>query len=189
MRLFIGLDLPDDIKERLAGMSGGLPGARWVPPENMHLTLRFIGEVDNAQARDLDDALSAVDGKGFDLTLKGIGSFGEANRLRALWAGVEPSEPLNRLQAKVEQAAVRAGLQVERRKFKPHVTLARFRADPPELKLSHYLSQHALFRAGPFPIQDFTLFSSFLGSEGALYEAEAVYPLERVAVPPERERL
>jgi len=179
MRLFIAIALPEEVKERLAGLAGGLPGARWVPPANMHLTLRFVGEIDNGQARDLDDALSLIDGKGFDLVLRGIGAFAESHRLRSLWVGVEPVEPLLRLQAKVEQAVVRAGLPVERRKFKPHVTLARFRSDPPEQKLSDYLAQHGLFRAAPVAVHDFTLFSSFLGSEGAIYSAEAVYPLER----------
>ncbi|MEX0758479.1 MAG: RNA 2',3'-cyclic phosphodiesterase [Tistlia sp.] len=112
--------------------------------------------------------------------MRGLGTFDEGRRLRSLWVGVEPSEPLQRLQAKVETAAQRAGLPAERRKFKPHVTLARFKDNPPEQKLQHYLAAHGLFRCGPFPVEDFVLYSSFLAHTGALYQAEAVYPLQRM---------
>ncbi|SMF78154.1 2'-5' RNA ligase [Tistlia consotensis] len=181
MRLFIALSLPEEVRERLSLLAHGLPSARWVAPESLHLTLRFIGEVDGPQARDLDDMLSTIDLPEFELTLRGLGTFDEGRRLRSLWAGVEANEPLQRLQAKIESAAQRAGLPAERRKFKPHVTLARFKDNPPELKLQHYLAAHGLFRCGPFPVEDFVLFSSFLAHTGALYSPEAVYPLERVA--------
>ena len=181
MRLFIALSLPEEVRERLSLLAGGLPGARWVAPESLHLTLRFVGEVDAPQAHDLDDVLSTIDLPEFELTLRGLGTFDEGRRLRSLWAGVEPNETLLRLQAKVESAAQRAGLPAERRKFKPHVTLARFKDNPPGNKLQEYLAAHGLFRCGPFPVEEFVLYSSFLAHTGALYSPEAVYPLERVA--------
>lgn len=178
MRLFVALSLPDEIRERLAMMASGLPSARWVKPENYHITLRFIGEVDNHVARDIDDALSGVHVPEFEVSLVGIGQFGEGKKLRSLWTGVESGEPLQRLQTKVESAVVRAGLQPEGRKFKPHVTLARFKESPGP-KLGQYLHSHGLFRSPPFMVREFVLYSSFLAREGAIYRPEAVYELDR----------
>lgn len=176
IRLFVALALPADLRGRLCGLSSGLPGARWVDGANLHLTLRFIGEVDGHAAEDIDAALSGVQGKRFSVSISGIGQFGDERRLRQLWAGVEPNESLERLQAKIETALQRAGLEPEKRRFKPHVTLARFKANPGE-RLQDYIVQHALFRAEPFEVTEFTLFSSYLSREGAIYAPEAAYPL------------
>lgn len=177
MRLFIALSLPDTLRERLCGLCSGLPGARWVAPENLHLTLRFIGEVDGRDAEDIDAALSGIRFPRFPLTLAGVGEFGDGKRLRSVWVGVEANELLERLQAKVEQAVQRAGQPPEKRKFKPHVTLARFKSHPGD-KLQSYFTERSLFRCPPFEVQDFTLYSSFLAHEGAIYRPEAVYPLD-----------
>lgn len=177
MRLFIALNLPEEVRERLAGVGGGVPGARWVPVENLHLTLRFLGEVDNQLAADIDDMLHAIDARGFELTLAGVGAFTEGKRINALWAGVEANEALIRLQAKIDQAVVRAGASPERRKFKPHVTLARGRIENGP-KLEQFLVRHSLLRIGPIPIEEFTLYSSHLQNSGPLYAPEVVYPLE-----------
>src|SRR5690625_1850348 len=179
MRLFIALSLPDEVRDRLAAISGGIPGARCVEPENLHLTLRFLGEVDNGLARDVDNALTQIDVEAFELTLSGLGFFTEGKRvITALWAGIESNPPLSRLQAKVEQAAVRAGLPPERRKFKPHVTLARGRIENSP-KLEQFMMSHALLRIGAIPIESFTLYSSHLQPNGAIYSPEVVYPLSR----------
>jgi 2'-5' RNA ligase len=180
MRLFVALSLPEEIRQALASLTGGLPGARWVPPENYHLTLRFIGQVHNGEAEDIDDALTALRGKGFELSLKGLGCFCEGPRPTSLWAGVQADEGLTRLQAKVESALVRAGLRPEKRKFTPHVTLARFKHDPGP-KLHQLLTHHALFRTPPFQVEDFVLYSSYLAHTGAIYEPERVYELEPAA--------
>lgn len=176
MRLFVALSLPADLRQRLNGLSCGLPGARWVAPENLHLTLRFIGEVGGHDAEDIDAALAGIQFPRFSLTLAGVGEFGDDRRLRSLWAGVEPSEMLDRLQAKVEQAVQRAGQPPEKRKFKPHVTLARFKSHPGG-RLKDYFTERALFRAPAFEVTEFTMFSSYLSHEGAIYAPEAVYPL------------
>ena len=176
MRLFVALALPADLRSHLCSLSSGLPGARWVDPANLHLTLRFIGEVDGHAAEDIDAALSGIQGKRFAVTLSGVGQFGDYRRLRALWVGVEPNEAMERLQAKIETALQRAGLEPEKRKFKPHVTLARFKGNPGN-RLQDYMVRHALFRAEPFEVGEFTLFSSYLASQGAIYAPEAVYPL------------
>jgi len=176
MRLFIALPLPDDLRERLATLQRGLKAARWVKPENLHLTLRFLGELDGRQAGDVDAALSALGGEAFSLSLAGLDCFGERRNLRALWVGVADPEPTRRLQAKVERAVQQAGIEADRRKFKPHVTLARFkRALCPDL--SGYLQSNNLFRSEPVAVTEFVLFSSFLTREGPIYRPEASYPL------------
>jgi RNA 2',3'-cyclic 3'-phosphodiesterase len=177
MRLFVAITLPDPLRSRLCSLCNGLPGARWVAPENLHLTLRFIGEVEGHNAEDIDAALSGIRLPRFPLTLSGVGEFADGRRLRSIWVGVEPSEMLERLQAKVEQAVQRAGQPPEKRKFKPHVTLARFKSHP-GAKLQTYFSERSLFRAPPFEVSDFTLYSSYLAHEGAIYSPEAVYPLD-----------
>jgi len=182
VRLFVALSLPEEIQDRLGDLECGLPGVRWVPQDNLHLTLRFIGEVDGALARDVDEALSAIRMAGFEMTLAGVGTFGEGRKLRALWAGVEPNPELMRLQAKIEQALIRSGLPPEARKFAPHVSLARLKngtAVPPD-KLQGFLHDNALFRAPPIQVEAFTLYSSFLSSSGAIYTPEADYPLDPV---------
>ncbi len=177
MRLFVALSLPDEVRARLAVLANGLPGARWVAPNNLHLSLRFLGELDGAEAADVDAALSRVQAPAFDMTLSGIGHFGEGRNLRALWVGVAPNPALMHLHDKVEKALVRTGLAPEGRKFKPHVTLARFKRNP-GARLRDYLVDHGLLRLGPIPVRDFRLYSSFLSSQGALYRVEASYPLE-----------
>ncbi|MGH7930283.1 MAG: RNA 2',3'-cyclic phosphodiesterase [Candidatus Binatia bacterium] len=176
MRLFVAVPVPEDIRERLALLCAGLPSAKWVSPENMHLTLRFVGNVDGLQASDIDSALSMVRGEGFMLTLAGLGQFSEGQKVRSLWVGAESNPLLMRLRDKVEHAVVRAGLPPESRKFKPHITLARFQSNP-GAKLGAYLAEYSLFRASPFAVQRFALFSSFLTRNGAIHSPEAYYSL------------
>ena len=178
MRLFVAIPLPLDLRERLARLDSGLPGARWVSEENFHLTLRFLGEVDGAQAHDLDAALSRIRMPSFDLSLTGVGHFGEGSKLRTVWAGVERNEQLLRLREKVENACQAAGLPPDGRKFRPHVTLARFKSSPGAGKLQDYMSRHSLLRFGPFTVDGFALFSSFLKHSGAIYRIEAEYALD-----------
>ena len=176
IRLFVGIPIPADIKLRLSLMSGGLPGARWVNEENYHLTLRFIGEVDEGLADDIDATLGQIDHAAFELSLEGAGYFGKPNAARAVWAGVAKSENLLHLHAKIETALQRMGQPAEERKYTPHVTLARMRGTP-KAKLDEYIAGHMGFAAGPIAVRSFTLFSSFLSSSGAIYIPEANYTL------------
>ena len=177
MRLFVALTLPEDVRLRLSALANGLPGARWVKPDNLHLTLRFLGELDNTLAADVDDALAQIHTPRFDLTLNGVGHFGEGRKLRALWVGVDADTELMRLQEKIEQSRIRAGLPPEPRKFKPHITLARFKRNP-GARLQDYLVEHNLLHAGPIAIESFELYSSFHSADGAIYRVEASYPLD-----------
>lgn len=186
MRLFVAIPLPEALCDRLAQMSGGLDNTRWVDPENMHLTLRFLGELDGREAADVDATLGAISAPTFELELTGVDTFGNGKKVSTLWVGVDAPEPLTRLQNKVEKAVQRAGLEPEGRKFRPHVTLARFKG-PPGPKLETFLQQYALFRSGPVHVDRFVLYSSKLTPKGPIYRAEAEYPLEP-AVPPGADR-
>lgn len=177
IRLFVGLELPPEARQRLALLAGaGIPGARWVPPANYHLTLRFIGEVPGHVAEEIDLALAGLRAPGFTLELAGLGTFAKGGRDTALWAGVSRNPALEHLAAKVETAMQRLGLAPERRRFAPHVTLARLDNAVPE-KLAAFVQAHNLFRAAPFEVAHFTLFSSRLGKEAAVYTPEVEYPL------------
>ena len=176
MRLFVALDLPWPLRENLARLGFGMPGVRWVPPENMHLTLRFIGEVPNWRAEEIDLALNAIKGRVFPLVLTGVGVFEKGGRVTALWAGSERSPQREHLQTKIETALQRAGLEAERRRFTPHVTLARL-DQPASEKITRFMQGNNLFRAEAFPVEHFTLFSSQLGKEGSVYTAENDYRL------------
>jgi RNA 2',3'-cyclic 3'-phosphodiesterase len=176
-RLFVALALPVALKAQLAGLAGGgIPGAKWVPPENYHLTLRFIGEVETWRAEEVDEALASIRAPSFELSLRGLGTFEKGGKVQALWVGAEKTEGLAFLQGKVETALQRVGLERERRRFAPHVTLARTEKAPPE-KLIAYVQAHNLFRAPPVPVETFTLFSSRLGKEQAVYVPEVEYGL------------
>jgi 2'-5' RNA ligase len=177
IRLFVGLELPASLRQRLSVLAGGIPGARWVPAENFHITLRFVGEVPPHRAEEIDHALSAVGAGAFPLSLSGVGTFSKGGRAIALWAGVERSAALEHLQTKVETALQRAGEPAERRRFSPHVTLARLSDIVVEAKLGAFVQANNLFRAGPFEVGHFTLFSSRLGREASVYTAEVEYPL------------
>jgi RNA 2',3'-cyclic 3'-phosphodiesterase len=176
MRLFVGLDLPWEVRERLALLGGGIPGARWVPSDNYHITLRFIGEVSSPQAEEIDHALATLRARSFAMTLAGVGTFDKAGRPVALYASVERSAQLEHLHGKIETACQRAGLPAERRRFTPHVTLARL-DNAAHAKLAAFVQAHNLFRTEPVPVGHFTLFSSQLGKEASVYTPEVEYPL------------
>lgn len=178
MRLFVALDLPDELRARLAMLaSPAIPGARWVPRENYHVTLRFIGEAAAWQAEEIDQALAALRAPGFDLSLAGIGSFAaKGGKGMTLWAGVERNAALDHLRAKVETAVQRIGLEPERRRFAPHVSLARL-DNPPRAKLAEWLQANGLFRCPPVRMEHFTLFSSLLNKDHPVYTPEVEYAL------------
>lgn len=177
IRLFVGLEIPEELRRRMASLARGVDIARWVPEENIHITLRFIGEVPGDQAEDLAAALETVRAAPFPLTLSGAGHFESRGRVRALWLGVDRNGDLNALYDKVESALVRAGQPPESRKFKPHVTLARLK-DARASAVSGWLAANTLFKAVPITVNRFVLFSSHLGRKGAIYTPEVVFPLK-----------
>jgi RNA 2',3'-cyclic 3'-phosphodiesterase len=176
LRLFVGIGFPPELKLRLSLLCSGISGAKWVDPGNFHLTLRFIGEIAEDRAADVDDALVRLRARRFALQLAGTGVFGGGDKPRSLWIGVERGPELVALRDKIEQALIRAGLPPEPRKFAPHVTLARVR-NPPIDQLGEFLAVHARFRAEPLPVEAFSLIASFQTKSGSVYEDQADYPL------------
>jgi 2'-5' RNA ligase len=176
IRLFAALPIPPEIAEGLARRQEGVPGARWSSAENLHLTLRFFGELPEMTAADLDEALAAVGGGGFDVELAGVGAFGEAQDVRSLWAGVTPSSALTQLAKRCETAARRCGLKPETRVFRPHVTLAYLKRAPAP-KVAAWVQDHNLLRSPSWRATWFGLYSSWRSEDGSRYELERTYPL------------
>ena len=178
IRVFFGLELPEELRERIAMISGGIERARFVPADSLHITLRFIGEVDEPTAHDIAQAADDVRFEPVAVTLIGAGHFESRNRVSTVWLGVEPSAELIRLRQRIEASLVRAGLAPERRKFKPHVTVARINQGRPD-EIHHWLAANTMFRAVPFLARRFVLYSSTLGREGPTYSAECSFPQPR----------
>lgn len=174
-RLFTGVEIPSGIGQALASLRGGLPGARWIDPGNYHLTLRFIGDVDDMTAHEVADLLGRVKRGGFELHMEGVASFG-GRKPRAVVAQVSPAKGLLDVQAEQERLLQRIGLEPEGRKFMPHVTLARLR-DSSSRDVAEYLAARGLFRTSPFRVSRFVLFSSRASVGGGPYVVEAGYPL------------
>src|SRR5260221_10743572 len=156
-RLFTALEIPFEIGQSLALLRGGLPGVRWVAPENFHLTLRFIGDIDDTLATEIANLLDKVERPAFDLQIDGLDSFG-GNKPRAVVAAVPAVTQLVELRADHERIMQRIGLQPER-KYKPHVTLARLR-DTSSRQVAEFLSTRQPFRPSSFPVWRFVLYSS-----------------------------
>jgi len=176
LRLFVGIEFPPELRLRLSLLQSGVAGAKWVDPGNFHLTLRFIGEVDEGTAADVDEALLRLKAQRFSLQLAGAGVFG-GDKPRQLWVGVEREPALATLQSKIEQALMRAGLPPEPRKFAPHVTLARLRL-PKRDDIQRFLAANAQFRAEPLRIDRFSLIASYPTKAGSVYEDQADYELQ-----------
>ena len=160
-------------------LRGGLPGARWIDPENYHVTLRFIGDVDDNLAHEVDSVLSRIHRRGFELCVEGLASFG-GRRPRALVAAVPALAALLDLQAEQERLMQRLGLEPEGRKFTPHVTLARLR-DSSSHEVADYLSTRGPVFGSSFRVSRFVLFSSRSSVGGGPYVIEADYPLAAAA--------
>jgi 2'-5' RNA ligase len=169
-RLFVALPLPDDISDLLLDLEDGPEGLRWVHADSLHLTLRFIGEVDGAQAEDVAAALSALSSPTFDLRLGDVGCFAH-RRHGALWAGVHPKEPVSDLARKVDRAVQSAGLPAETRAYHPHVTLARWSGSRPPIEA--WLQRHAELASRSWRADSFILYESHLGRHGPQYETIA----------------
>lgn len=176
-RLFTGLEIPSDIALDLELMKGGIFGARWVEQESYHLTLRFLGDIDEQTAAEVVSLLDGVSAPAFILRLKGVDSFGGA-KPHSIHVGVAESPALRRLQAAHERVCQLAGLAPEQRKFTPHVTLARMRqANAGEVQ--RYIAAHNLYASRPFEVPRFVLFSSRPGRGGGPYAVEETFELRR----------
>ncbi|MEO8925946.1 MAG: RNA 2',3'-cyclic phosphodiesterase [Caulobacteraceae bacterium] len=177
IRLFAAVVVPGDIGHALARRQQGLPCARWRQVESLHITLRFVGDVAENQADDLDAELAVVGGGPFEIALAGVGVFGEGADIVSVWAGLKASEPLKRLAARCETAARRAGLKAAARAWRPHVTLAYLRhADP--VRVAAWIAAHNLLKSPPFPVTAFGLYSTRRTAAGSAYRLERSYRLD-----------
>jgi RNA 2',3'-cyclic 3'-phosphodiesterase len=174
--LFVAIDLPDLVREHLSLVQGGIPGARWEAKEKLHLTLRYVGDVDGGMARRITQTLGSIEAAPFELQLAGVGHFPPRGRPRSVWVGVEDPRPLHALHEKIERVLTRLGLEPERRNFAPHVTIARLR-NAPERKVGEFIAHHALLRPAAFEVTDFALLSSVRGPAGSTYRVEARFRL------------
>lgn len=175
-RLFVAIRPPEFIRDLLIDAMDDSPDFRWQDEEQLHLTLRFIGEVERPLANDIADALSSIRAQRFDLRIKGVGRF-EQRSSGALWAGVDPRAPVGALAAKVERSCQQVGLEPERRAYHPHITLARWKGRRTR-ELHDYLTRQAVLSSEPFAITGFTLFESRLSRHGAHYQEVANYELQ-----------
>ena len=176
-RLFVALDLPASVKKSLEPLGKGLGDVRWLLPEQQHLTLRFIGDVDHGAMHDVAEALATVPARPFQLMLKGLGHFPPRGEPRVLWVGVDKSAELAGLKRRIDRALREAAVPAETRKFAPHVTIARIRAPLSPTRLGTYLMRHSLYRSEPFAVSSFHLYSSWLRADGAEHQKEASYEL------------
>jgi 2'-5' RNA ligase len=156
-------------------LAGGLEGVRWQDDDQLHLTLRYIGEVSRHQAEDIAQTVQGVQMETFTLGLAGVGSFDSRGKVNALWAGVAPRDAATRLHLKLDQALIRLGLPAEGRAYVPHITLGRTNRTPPGL--TSWLADNAMLASHPFPVEEFILYESFLSAARAEYAAIARYPL------------
>jgi 2'-5' RNA ligase len=179
-RLFVAIRPPREIRELLLGIMGAVQNARWQDDEQLHLTLRFIGEVDGHQAEDIAAALGALHHQRFDISVSGVGKF-ERRGKGALWAGVSPHDQLKSLHKKVDQACLRAGLEPDERAYHPHITLARL--GPNTGPAEPFIERWAGLSSTSFTVDNICLFESRLGSEGANYTIAQRYPLGKDQAP------
>jgi 2'-5' RNA ligase len=174
-RLFVAIRPPEPIRDLLIDAMDDSADFRWQQDEQLHLTLRFIGEVERPVAEDLADALGRIRAQPFELRVTGVGRFEQRNS-GALWAGVEPKAPVAALAAKIERVCLDVGLDPERRAFHPHITLARWKGRRTR-EIAGFLERNGSLASEPFVVDAFKLFESRLSRHGAHYEEVATYPL------------
>ena len=177
LRLFIAISPPSDLRRDIAELARAVPGGRPVPPEQLHCTLKFIGDVEGGTLLDIKETLAGISRPPFSVFLRGVGVFPPRGLPRVVWAGIEPGEELGQLRRDIEKMLFAAGVPKEKQKFTPHLTLARLKS--PNLgRLQEFLAGNSLLRSPLFAVSEFTLYSSQLTPKGAIHTALAVYPLE-----------
>jgi len=175
VRLFTAVRIPLAQREALLGVMGGLPHVRWQRDDQLHLTLRFIGDVDEDKAGEIRLILSTIQFKPILVRIKGVGIFGPARKPRMIWAGIETPEPLKALQEKITNTLRRLDIEPEERKYKPHITLARVNGNNGD-KLNLFLNHYSALAPEPFEVKEFVLYKSHLSHNGSQYQVVESYP-------------
>jgi len=176
-RLFVAIDLPEAIKAQLRLLCTDLAGAKWVSHPQMHLTLRFIGDVDEAQQAAIQTGLATIRATPFKMGLKSVGQFPPKGKPRVLWVGIEAEAGLKELHKQVERIINAVGFAPDEHAFSPHITLARFKMPPSQENRRRYIERHQSFETGTFVVTQFILYSSQLTPSGSIYHSEGVFPL------------
>jgi 2'-5' RNA ligase len=175
-RLFVAIRPPEPIRNLLLDTMGGVSGARWQTDDQIHLTLRFIGEVDRHRAGDVHAALGAIHHARFEIAINGLGTFDRRGQPETIWAGVAPHETLKSLHKKIDQAMARVGIEPDQRAYLPHITIARLKRSSGPVR--NLLELSGGLKSEPFEVQDFALYESKLTPEGAVYSIVETYPLD-----------
>ena len=168
MRLFIAVPLPDAVTDQFADLQQPIDGLRWQDPDQLHLTLKFLGETEPERVPEIHQNLSQVEAPAFSMTIKGFGYFPKGKQPRVLWSGINKNKSLEKLQQFIEQTCTSMGFDAETRSFKPHVTIARIDGTPKQEVMS-FINQHKKFRISDVPVDEFVLYESKLSSEGAIH--------------------
>lgn len=180
IRLFIAVPIPEEIQYQLHAMGRSLPGAKPVPEDQIHLTLRFIGEVEGSIFKDIKEGLAEIDSPAFTMAVQGVGHFPPRGKPRVLWVGTQPTEPLIKLKRKIDSSLIDSGIGPDSRKYSPHITIARLN-NPPMQRLTSFLAGNAFLRFDDFQVDCFLLYSSKLSHKGAVHTVEAEYHLDTKA--------
>ena len=175
IRLFVGIALPKPQGDRLASLCIGVKGARWVDQQNFHITLRFIGDVQEPGVEEIIGELTRIDWTPFFVTLSGVGHFGSRKKVRALWAGVQSDPHLFDLHSKIEAALIKCDIKSEGKRFIPHVTLARLKNVQPKYT-KDWILRHNLFCVDKFLAEEITLFESHRTNAGSIYIPLCIFP-------------
>jgi 2'-5' RNA ligase len=175
-RIFIALDLPEDVKIELAQLRYGIPGARWVDDDQLHLTISFVGEVDGGLLHDITEQLAGVHHRAFSFFLQGLGHFPPRGMPKILWVGVNCPDGLVQLRSKVDAVLRTLDVTLENRKFFPHITLARLK-NAPRSRVANFIAGNNLYKSRTFEVDSFHLYSSVLTSKGAIHTLEQSYDL------------
>ena len=176
IRLFIAIDVPEDFSTLICGLGGTIPGSRPVPLDQLHLTIKFIGEVESGRLDDIREALDSIDSPPFSLSLKGVGHFPPRGMPRVLWVGVSPVAEITALRNRIENTLFGAGIPREGRKFAPHITVARLKNSPLK-RVGQWLAGNAMLETPPFEVSEFRLYASTLSAKGAIHTVKGVFPL------------
>ncbi|WP_136808557.1 RNA 2',3'-cyclic phosphodiesterase [Desulfosediminicola flagellatus] len=175
-RLFIAIDIPDDIRMLICGMGSSIPGSRTVPTDQLHLTLKFLGDVETSLIEDINEALATVSQLIFRICLKHVGHFPPRGNPRVLWVGIDPVIETIKLRNDIERVLWEIGIPRDTRKFSPHITLARLRNSPIK-RVTQFLAGNSLFETPPFSVDRFHLYSSTLSAKGAAHTSESTFSL------------
>ncbi|MBT0664970.1 RNA 2',3'-cyclic phosphodiesterase [Geobacter pelophilus] len=175
-RLFVAIDLPEEVRRTICRLQEETLGFKWVPEEQLHLTLRFVGDADNEQYQQLSQNLAAINSDAFTFTLKALGHFPHHGPPRILWIGIDRCPDLMALQREVEAACVTAGFAADQRPFSPHITIARLK-DASIAEVKSFAARHSLFRSAMCAVNSFHLYASTLLPKGAVHQRLNSFPL------------